>query len=69
MTDVHAANTDLIRVGDRVELHPATDAWMRGDRFGTVEAVMPNRSRVGVHMDRSGRVRSVSAANIARVVA
>ena len=22
--------------GDRVELHPATDLWMRGARFGTV---------------------------------
>lgn len=27
------------RVGDRVELHPATDLWMRGARFGTVEGV------------------------------
>lgn len=23
-----------ISVGDRVELHPATDLWMRGARFG-----------------------------------
>ena len=22
--------------GDRVALHPATDHWMRGDRFGTI---------------------------------
>jgi hypothetical protein len=24
-------------VGARVELHPGTDAWMRGDRYGTVK--------------------------------
>ena len=23
-------------VGDRVELHPGTDLWMRGARYGTV---------------------------------
>ena len=27
----------LAHKGDRVELHPATDLWMRGSRFGTVE--------------------------------
>jgi hypothetical protein len=27
------------RPGQRVQLHPATDAWMRGDRFGTVVSV------------------------------
>jgi hypothetical protein len=55
-------------VGDRVELHPATDAWMSGDRFGTVEEV----SRVGslyVRMDRSGRTRHVAPFNIGRVLA
>ena len=35
-----SGQTDLLleqfTVGDRVELHPATDRWMRGDRFGTV---------------------------------
>ena len=40
--------------GVRVEAHPATDTWMRGDRYGTVESV--GRKWVHVRMDRSGRV-------------
>lgn len=40
-------------VGQRVETHPATDAWIFGDRFGTV--VLVGRSKVTVHLDRSGR--------------
>ena len=47
------------KVGDRVEMHPATDEWMRGDRFG--EIVFRIRgSRQGmpgyrVKLDKSGR--------------
>ena len=41
-------------VGERVQTHPATDLWMQGDRYGTVESV--GRLRVAVRMDRSGRV-------------
>ena len=26
----------MLTVGTRVELHPAMDAWMRGDRYGEV---------------------------------
>jgi len=26
-----------MKIGDRVQLHPATDEWMQGDRFGEVE--------------------------------
>lgn len=44
--------------GMRVELSPATDAWMSGDRFGTV---LPNKGvkYVWVSMDRSGKVRKI----------
>ena|ERR1700677_3229418 len=45
--------------GLRVELSPATDAWMMGDRFGTVEPVK-GRKYVSVRMDRSGKVRKVT---------
>lgn len=38
---------------DRVELHPATDAWMMGDRFGAVAKV--GRKYIHVKMDKSGR--------------
>lgn len=52
--------------GQRVELHPATDAWMSGDRFGVV--VKRGTKLVHVLMDRSGRVRRVAPDNILRVV-
>lgn len=50
-------------VGYRAELHPATDAWMRGDRFGTVER--HSRTRVYVKAD-SGRVYAFAPVNILR---
>jgi hypothetical protein len=31
------------RKGDRVQLHPATDGWMRGARFGTVTSITAPR--------------------------
>lgn len=40
------------RVGDRIETHPATDLWMRGDRYGTITRV--GRKYLSVDMDRSG---------------
>jgi len=38
--------------GDRVELHPGTDLWMRGARYGTVigSSITPN-DRVKVELD------------------
>jgi hypothetical protein len=50
------------KIKDRVELHPATDAWMMGDRYGTVEKI--GRFYLHVKMDRSGKVRKVSPENI-----
>lgn len=38
----------------RVQAHPSTDTWMRGDRFGTVERVLRGGT-ILVKMDRSGR--------------
>lgn len=40
-------------IGDRVELHPSTDLWMRGARFGTVigSSLTPN-DRVKVELDK-----------------
>jgi len=40
-------------VGQRVELHPACDAWMQGDRFGVIVKI--GRKYLHVKMDRSGR--------------
>jgi hypothetical protein len=45
---------DEFKIGERVQLHPATDRWMRGDRYGTV--VYVGRLWVKVSMVRSGQV-------------
>jgi hypothetical protein len=41
------------KVGDRVEIHPATDLWMRGARFGVVvgSSITP-KDRVRVELDK-----------------
>lgn len=36
----------IYTTGTRVQLHPATDAWMRGDRWGEVVAVACKRGHV-----------------------
>jgi len=45
-------------IGDRIQLSPATDAWMRGDRYG--EIVKVTRQNFHVKMDKSGRTLRVS---------
>lgn len=37
------------KAGDRIELHPATDMWMRGARFGAVEKT--GRKALTVRLD------------------
>jgi len=40
-------------VGDRVELHPGTDLWMRGARYGQVVGIVPTPAdRVRVVLDK-----------------
>ena len=41
------------RVGTRVQLHPGTDRWMMGDRYG--EIVKDTGAKVMVHLDKSGK--------------
>jgi hypothetical protein len=62
MTDQMNLLLSDYNIGDRVELHPATDAWMAGDRFGTVEKI--GRFYLHIKMDRSGRVRRVVPENM-----
>lgn len=60
--------------GQRVELSPATDMWMRGDRFGTVTkdsipcdiryAVLKPRFLISVKMDRSGKTIKIHPRNV-----
>jgi hypothetical protein len=62
-------------IGKRVELHPATDAWMSGDRYGTIikttmrtaNMLDPRDSAivfVTVKLDKSGRTIRVHESNI-----
>lgn len=46
--------SNLPPVGTRVQLHPATDAWMRGDRYGVVVKGR-GTNKVKVKLDKSGR--------------
>ena len=41
--------------GDRVQVHPACDCWMMGDRYGTIEKI--TKRSFHVRMDRSGKIR------------
>jgi hypothetical protein len=56
MSDVYGYDGIAYGLGDRVEIHPASDFWMRGARFGTVVGVTP-KDRVHVRLDKvSGKV-------------
>ena len=47
-----------LSVGQRVELHPATDLWMRGARYGEIVELRPNGGARGVavvQLDRTGK--------------
>lgn len=53
----------VLAIGDRVELHPGMDLWMRGARYGTVTAQFPrNTDRIAVVLDKvPGKVLRCSA--------
>ena len=53
----------------RAELHPATDAWMRGDRYGDIVSVSKRKDGdiFRIHMDKSGKVLRVSGRNIYQI--
>jgi len=55
------------RPGDRVQLHPATDLWMRGARYGTVDRVMRN-GRLVVFVDALGRQVKIDPALIGNIL-
>jgi hypothetical protein len=50
------------RVGERVQLHPGTDRWMMGDRYG--EVVKVTREYVHVKLDKSGKTMKFSENNL-----
>lgn len=45
------------KVGDRVEISPHLDLWMRGARFGTVTKYVPQTKFVSVRLDKLGRTK------------
>jgi ribosomal protein L21E len=50
-------------VGDRIQMHPATDAWMRGDRYGEVVKLLRGGA-YKVKLDVSGLTKTVTPENI-----
>jgi len=49
-------------IGDRVEIHPGTDLWMRGARYGEVVGTsITSDDRVRVVMDKVPGIRSGTA--------
>lgn len=66
MTDQTNLLLSQYSVGDRVELHPATDAWMSGDRYGEVTKI--GRFYLYVKMDRSHLLRRLVPEKILRKV-
>jgi hypothetical protein len=66
-TKAKSGNTTPLgfRVGERVSMHPATDAFMMGDRYGEVSRI--GKQFVHVRMDRSGGTRKVSPGNLEHV--
>lgn len=51
------------RVGQRVQAHPATDAWMMGDRYGVILKAQQN-GVMRVRMDKSHKVRRFRPADL-----
>jgi hypothetical protein len=56
----------FLEIGMRIELHPACDAWMMGDRYG--EIIKLGKKWIHLKMDRSGKIRKIGYGNILRQV-
>jgi len=54
------------RIGQRIELHPATDWWMRGAKYGNVIAI--GRKLIRVKLDKHPRPVKVAPRNIITIV-
>ncbi len=48
--------------GRHVELHPATDRWMMGDRFGAIVRLRKDGAAY-IKLDRSGKKLWITAGN------
>jgi hypothetical protein len=63
---INDAKLSDFRVGQRVELHPATDLWMRGARFGDIVKI--GRKLLTVKLDALRRPIKISPSNIYAIV-
>lgn len=66
MTDQMDLFMSQYKVGNRVEIHPACDCWMQGDRFGKI--VEMGKFYIYVKMDRSKLTRRFTSEKILRKV-
>jgi hypothetical protein len=57
------ANHSTFSVDQRVELHPSTDLWMRGARYGAVKAILPD-GRLEVKLDRLTHIITCAARDL-----
>lgn len=62
---IEISGGQLACAGDRIELHPATDWWMRGARYGVI--IKTVYAIAYVQLDHGRRIR-VDGQNILRVV-
>ena len=69
MTTLYGYDGNGYGIGDRVELHPACDLWMRGARYGVVTRVsLTPADRVHVLLDKlPGRVFAGHADTFGRI--
>jgi hypothetical protein len=51
-----------VRLGDRVQLHPATDLWMRGAKYGTV--VKFGRKYLHIQLDINDKIVKMLPTNV-----
>jgi len=66
MNELTDFSVDFFRAGDRVQMHPATDLWMRGARYGTVIGTR-GKKNVRVKLDALLRNRIVGRDDIGLV--
>lgn len=55
------------RIGQRVQLHPCTDHWMRGDKYGTITRIV-GHSWLTVQMDSGRMLRHFHYQNIVEIL-
>ena len=56
-------------VGQRVQLHPALDLWMRGARYGQVTRIFPTSPiPLSVYVDTLARVVRLHPRNICEIL-